>query len=180
MTETCRICGNDFENRMHTAKEMMFGWRKEFAYLECGRCRCLQIAEIPSDLSSYYPEEYYSFARDLRWRNVVLARLRLLRNHFSITGKGLLGRLLFAVSPDLILQLICQSPLTPGMRILDVGCGAGHILCSLLKEGFTGLLGIDPYLKEEIVYPSGLRILNKRLDELDGKFDVVMFNHAFE
>ncbi len=158
----------------------MFGWREEFAYLECGCCRCLQIAEIPLDMGRYYPENYYSFRPDPRWRNKVLTRLRRLRNHFAITGTGLFGRLLFAGSPDLGLQLVCQSPLTPKMRILDVGCGAGHILYSLQEEGFTRLLGIDPYLKEGIVYPNGLRILKNRLDELDSKFDVVMFNHVFE
>ena len=58
----CRICRNIEGNSAHFPKEMMFGWREEFEYLECARCGCLQIAEIPSDLAKYYPrEDYYAY-----------------------------------------------------------------------------------------------------------------------
>src|SRR5690606_33179597 len=59
MDETCRICGNIGENKMHMAREMMFGTRDKFRYIECAKCGTLQIAEIP-DLTKYYPAEYYS------------------------------------------------------------------------------------------------------------------------
>ena len=58
----CRACGNAEGNTAHFPKEMMFGWREVFEYFECGRCGCLQIAEIPADLGKYYPRDaYYSY-----------------------------------------------------------------------------------------------------------------------
>ncbi len=35
---TCRICGNGDGNRTFEAREMMFGTREAFGYLECARC----------------------------------------------------------------------------------------------------------------------------------------------
>lgn len=44
---------------------MMFGSRDKFDYLECARCDCLQIEEVPADLSQYYPANYYAFQRPM-------------------------------------------------------------------------------------------------------------------
>src|SRR5206468_2718584 len=57
----CRLCGNDAGNRAFVAREMMFGLREAFDYFECAACGCLQIAQVPRDLSKYYPPQYYSF-----------------------------------------------------------------------------------------------------------------------
>ena len=59
MSESCRICGNSENNRKHIAREMMFGTRERFEYLECARCGTVQLIDVP-DLSRYYPEDYYA------------------------------------------------------------------------------------------------------------------------
>lgn len=47
--------------------------------------------------------------------------------------------------------------------------------------GFKNLLGIDPYLKKEIVGNKNLKILKKNLSEISNtSFDCVMFHHVFE
>jgi hypothetical protein len=56
----CAICGNDADNRIFTAREMMFGLRESFDYLECSKCGCLQQLDVPEDLSRLY-DNYYSF-----------------------------------------------------------------------------------------------------------------------
>lgn len=33
-----RVCGNESGNKIHQAKEMMFGWRDSFDYVECAHC----------------------------------------------------------------------------------------------------------------------------------------------
>ncbi|MGH2855114.1 MAG: hypothetical protein ACRDLF_13090, partial [Solirubrobacteraceae bacterium] len=57
---TCAICANAAGNRVFGAREMMFGLRERFEYLECGECGCLQLLDVPEDLARFYPESYYS------------------------------------------------------------------------------------------------------------------------
>lgn len=64
--------------------------------------------------------------------------------------------------------------------ILDVGCGAGHFLNRLADIGYTNLLGIDPFIPNDTKSTGGVPILRRELSELDGRFDLVMFNHSLE
>lgn len=57
----CRICGNDIDNREYTVRENMFHLYDEFLYFKCANCGCLQIKEYPTNISKYYPSDYYSF-----------------------------------------------------------------------------------------------------------------------
>src|SRR5262245_47713162 len=57
----CKICGRSDGNRIHSIREMMFGTKEPFEYIECGNCGCIQIADIPDDLSRHYPSYYCSF-----------------------------------------------------------------------------------------------------------------------
>jgi 2-polyprenyl-3-methyl-5-hydroxy-6-metoxy-1,4-benzoquinol methylase len=65
-------------------------------------------------------------------------------------------------------------------NILDVGCARGGLLLQLRREGFVRTVGIDPFLKEDIYYDTGLKILKKNLAELNEEFDLVMLHHSFE
>jgi len=58
MDESCKICQNAQDNRFHTAREMSFGLRDQFIYLECGHCGCVQIVEIPSDMQKALWEKF--------------------------------------------------------------------------------------------------------------------------
>lgn len=55
----CKICNNSSGNKSYVVREMMFGFRDEFDYFECGKCGCLQIKQVPNDFSKYYPENYW-------------------------------------------------------------------------------------------------------------------------
>src|SRR5919198_5479412 len=58
----CQICGNHANNIDYKVKEMMLGLREEFTYFLCGKCRCLQIRDLPENMKKYYiSERYYSF-----------------------------------------------------------------------------------------------------------------------
>lgn len=57
----CRICGNQQNNKEYEVQEMMLGYKDSFLYLQCSMCDCLQIEEIPSDISKYYSDNYYSY-----------------------------------------------------------------------------------------------------------------------
>ncbi len=47
-------------------------------------------------------------------------------------------------------------------------------------EGFTNLIGADPFIKDDILYENGVKVLKKELSEIDQQFDFIMLNHSFE
>jgi SAM-dependent methyltransferase len=178
----CRICGNEKENQEYQVREMMFGYRDLFKYFQCSRCRCLQISEVPKDLGKYYPASYYSYSSraPLSSRAGVRGMIWKLRTQYAVFNKGILGRLLYAKFPEVILRSLSLVSLTKESRVLDVGCGAGNLVYALRELGFEHLLGIDPFNDRDYDYPNGVHIRKLHLDEVQGTWDLVMFHHSFE
>jgi 2-polyprenyl-3-methyl-5-hydroxy-6-metoxy-1,4-benzoquinol methylase len=178
----CKICNNTIENTIYEVKEMMFGFRDKFTYFQCNTCGCLQIAEIPGNISRYYPSNYYSFrlhiAQGLKGR--VAQLIKNLRNKYAIRNKGVLGKFIYHFFPNEVLQMLSLIHLTKTSTILDVGCGSGFLLHNLKEIGFKHLLGIDPYIGTDIEYENGLKLLKRSVHEADGKWDLIMFHHSFE
>ena len=93
-TYSCLICGNAVGNRAFTAREMMFGRRDSFEYVECGRCGCVQLTNVPDDLSPYYPDNYLGTAARYEPRSALVRFLRHQRARHWLYGRNPLGRLL--------------------------------------------------------------------------------------
>jgi len=165
---------------MHSFREMMFGSRDVFEYLECAKCKCVQIAAIPVSMSKYYPASYHSFA-PLAPRNRFRGLGAKLRDRYAVSGRGALGKYLSRrFPPDAALASLSALDLNHATRILDVGCGSGMLLNALGDLGFRSLLGIDPFLAADIDRGSGVRLMRKTIHEVEGEFDVIMFHHSFE
>ena len=186
----CKICGNEQYDNLYIAKEMMFGFRDEFKYFECSGCGCLQIKDLPENISKYYPEVYYSFkalpaAREDTTGNFLGGYLRGARTRYFMYQKDLAGRLVLALKPigkpfSGYLEWLKKCHADLNSKILDVGCGTGSLLLHLRWFGFRDLSGIDPYIPEDISYKNGIQIQKKGLDAVKTKFDVLMFHHSFE
>lgn len=183
----CKICGNLENNRVHTAREMMFGMQDEFEYLECAWCGTLQIVEIP-DLSRYYPKDYYSFDEkvetELPQKLKSRFAARYAANYFN-GNRSFVGKY-FAENRDWIKDNFpvflrqFNLNLNLGSRILDFGCGAGKLLHLLRYFGFRHLTGADAFIEKDIFYPNGVKIYKRSLEDLDSSFDLVMLHHSFE
>lgn len=175
----CRFCTSERPGREIVAREMLFGYRDEFDYVECSRCGSLQIKEVPADLSKYYPQDYYSFSVQ---RDAVLKRWVKKRRFQAVYGEGgLLGRL--------VVGLWGKPPLASWLKptgaafddaILDVGSGSGDLLLQLHDVGFTNLIGVDPFLTHDKTLVDGVCVLKRELREVDGRYDLIMFNHSLE
>ncbi len=178
----CRICDNQENNNLYEVIEMMFGYRDKFTYFQCSECGCLQILEIPLDMSKYYSSKYYSFSLDPSnlFTNPIKKLLKKLRDSYAVFNKGIIGKLIYTQFPNEDLRSLSRAQLTKNSRVLDVGCGTGSVLYFLKEIGFKNLLGIDPYIKEDIGYENGLKILKKTIHNLDGNWDLIMFHHSFE
>lgn len=185
----CRVCSETTEAEVHTAREMMFGTRESFDYLRCAACGCLQIASVPTDLGRHYPTDYYSqlprreppakqgLAGWLTRRYCVASSLRpespltaLLRHWLPMPWD-------FAEFGDYLVQARLQDARE---RILDVGCGASpHRLAAMRRCGFPNVEGVDPFIAADTRY-HGVSVRKCTIDEVTGRFGLVMFHHALE
>ena len=173
----CKICGNATNNRLHQAREISFGLRDKFTYLECGDCGCLQLLNIPSDMSRYYPGDYYSLQ--------VHGRLMTFVRHqwaaYGYRGRNLIGRVFskFFFEPYAI-RSVSRAGLPKTARILDVGCGSGKFLLDMRHLGFTNLFGADPFIPGDLRYENGPTVFKREIASVEGVYDLIMFHHSFE
>jgi SAM-dependent methyltransferase len=179
---SCPICANAADNRVHEAREMMFGLRERFRYLECARCGCLALLDAPADMSPYYPPAYYSLG----------GAPRALPQPLLVKGKrARTAALLRAPAP--VLDALARSGCVParmiwfaglGLRstsaICDVGSGDGEVLTWMLGQGFSNLAGFDPYLDGDLDIGGRVAIRRLGVAEMPGGWDLIMLNHSFE
>ena len=143
----CRICDAEISDS-YVVKDLVIGLREPFEYIKCSSCGCLQIAEIPLNLSKYYPNDYYSLQipkekksriiRDYIRRSVAL---------FNIFKTGLVGRFLTHFkSSDPIYAVYRRVGVKFTDKILDVGGGSGAHMISLNGIGFKEVMSVDPFL----------------------------------
>ncbi|MCK5895973.1 MAG: class I SAM-dependent methyltransferase [Cocleimonas sp.] len=175
------MCNNSENNQLHDATEMMLGLGDTHQYMECSACGCLQIVTVPENLPSYYPDDNYYSYDNIQSLSGLKKFLVTKRDHYAATGSFGLGKIIHQFLPHSKIQTLQKTGITTSSRVLDVGCGAGHLLHSLQEAGFNQLLGVDPFNAEDIQYDNGLIIEKKSLHEVEqGAWDLIMFHHSFE
>lgn len=181
MLNQCQICGNIENNSFHIANEMQLGLMDEFTYLECRNCGCVQLINIPTDFSKYYPKDYISLIASKPitiWKKYKLRKKTL---HF-LNYPTLIGRLLCSgkSKPNYLIWAE-KTHINLSSRILDVGCGIGNRLREMLDAGFINLTGVDPNIEHNIVYENKVKIYKSEIFDLDNvQFDLIMLHHSFE
>lgn len=172
MTESCKVCENAHQNQLHIVREMMFGTRHVFTYLECSVCGTIQLLAIPPDLSAYYPDYYYAYVplnRSSSFRKLLKIIRWKLYNYFDMPPfRPLYGDWLKRANVRL------------DDKIADVGCGNGQLLYEMYASGFKNLVGIDPFIQSTQIINPSLSLLKRSIFETEGVFDFIMMHHSFE
>ena len=183
---TCKICGNQANNRIFVVKEMMLGLKEEHEYVECSECGCLQIRNIPSNLQKYYPSGYYSLEAkgesDIIQNSFLKSIKRRLKHRlldYYLQKNRLVTRLFSSRYGDNY-PWIKKNTINSSTRILDVGCGWGDLLLRMRRDGFKSLTGIDSFIDQDIHYQCGVTVYKRPITEFTGKYDMVMMHHSFE
>jgi SAM-dependent methyltransferase len=176
--DVCRICAHAGGGEVFTVREMMFGLREEFVYFQCPRCGCLQIRNIPAEMSPYYPRNYYSLNADLGRPGGALERtVWLVESRFR---RHVSNRLFGRSRRTRIFDWIRYTETKYDSGILDVGCGRAKLLHELHRFGFRDLTGVDPFVERELRYPNGIVVHKCELEKIDRRFDLIMMHHTFE
>src|SRR4051794_18491991 len=175
-TRSCRICEAAITGRAIVAREMMFGRRDAFEYFECPSCGCVQIADYPTNIASYYPSDYY--AMDVPPPGTGLGRLeRWLRKRRAAHALGETDRLGLALGRLLGLAECYDWLRFAGVgfesAILDVGCGNGFLLSMLRLDGFTKLEGVDPFTSDDARRRPGF-VIRRTLSEVEHAPDFIL------
>lgn len=169
MMRECEVCGaTDYSVIM--AKERMFGLGGSFEYKECNSCKGLFLLDIPMDLGSYYPPNYYSFKEYLA-SNPLFKILKKLRYKAFKSGVSL--------RPSSYFDWLDHLNVNEKSRIADIGCGNGQLLAELSYCGFKSLEGYDPFLHESQEF-DGFSLKKIDFFDIEDKYDLVMFHHSFE
>jgi rubredoxin len=157
-TYQCKVCGNAQGNQVVVAREMMLGFRDSFTYFKCPVCGCLQIAEVPTNLSKYYPSDYTSFLQVTRMKT---SRLKSFIGSclMNLYLKGFLCHTFPYVRGFHWIKSLKMLKLKKSAAILDFGSGAGRLLLTMKAWGYKNLTGLDAFIERDILYPSGVRVL---------------------
>lgn len=145
----CKICGHE-SDQIVNVKEMMYGTGDSFDYMVCDNCGCLQICDMPSNMSKYYPKTYSS--HNLSEPNFIRRFFTKQRDQYAFFKKGIIGKYTYQRKPnDFLAHLGDVLNHDFDSEILDVGSGSGWLVNKLQQQGFKNVTGVDPFIDLDIM-----------------------------
>lgn len=125
----CYLCGADAADPLVTGQDDLTGKPGRFSFVQCRQCGlAYQNPRLTLDwVKHYYDDEYIAHRKKTDWGWLTPFYLRAMRKH-DLAKLALVDR---AVR------------LSPGQRVLDIGCGAGTFLLELIERDRVAATGVD-------------------------------------
>jgi len=189
----CWICEENLNETID-----LINWRsnedKKFEYYVCKNCGNIQIKEIPENLSDYYSDNYYSlqenYINDKQFSKIKKFLLKHRELYFFKIKKDILGFLVNVIKPNKLNQIenLSIKFLFDNMNkgiVLDVGSGNNWLWQYFHKLGWTNIIGIDPFIDNDIFINGKKVIYKSTFDEFIknnncNNIQAIMFNHSLE
>ncbi|MBE6013783.1 MAG: class I SAM-dependent methyltransferase [Lachnospiraceae bacterium] len=185
MSNYCIACNQPAETKVEAVN---WGFASvsvsTYSYYRCPNCGSLFRADNDIDYDLIYNDEYGNYEETLKktvYGNKFSKKIRNLRNAYAYMNKhrvvgGVINRLKPAFIP---LPARFMKKISEGAKLLDVGCRYG-IVDYMLKDVGANVSGIEPYLDKDIEYDNGLVIKKLFIDEVDDKYDIILYDNVFE
>src|SRR3972149_3997734 len=200
----CPLCDERKRNTLYKGlKDLLFGAPGEWTLNQCAGCGLVYIDPRPTknDLDKTYPTSYSNrkSARpsngltrydQLKSKVKSMIMLDYLTNSYGYKANASLWKrmitLPFTVSPYLREQAVysvMKLPLTPGGRLLDIGCGVGKFIELMSDLGWKAEgLDADPVVVHNC-RGRGLSVREGTLEKQgypDNYFDAITLKHVIE
>jgi SAM-dependent methyltransferase len=118
-----------------TVRDLRYGGEGEFVIVSCPQCGTGRTSPALPDVSDWYPVSYQNFLG----RDSIFDRIFIRATRANITGDAPRRRAVSWLVPAADLG----GPVAPGMRVLDVGAGSGHMI-GALRRGGVDAWGVEP------------------------------------
>lgn len=163
MAQACLLCGADTHRILAERPDYEYGVPTQLDYHRCGACRLVFASPVPSELLSSFYVSYHTHAG---------AQARPKRRLWDLLQR-------VSAKPDHALSFpTLQTP--KSARILDFGCGSGHVLKARQAEGYANLAGYDFDPQAAAASLPGVRIFES-VEAMRGEvFDLITMYHVIE
>lgn len=196
----CPVCGSAGIARYSKMKDTMFGTEGLWSMSECLEKKCKTIWLNPTPIVEDIPKMYESYSTHMEYISVdvpknpvrsLLENIRtsLLYHRYGYGNKKPFAKLLFPLAylhpgwKDAQEVNIFYLPAHTNGLLLDVGCGSGGSILTMMKKGWRGM-GID--FDEKAIEQAKKKGLDVHIGDVfslhlpDNHVDAILMNHVIE
>jgi len=176
----CKICCAELTKPPLKVKEEMYGLGEVFEYWQCPVCECLQLLDIPDNLSKYYPKEYHGYIPPALKRTWKTMRRGLKRKIILEHPNWLSPLIKVWLSSIPMFWIYRRLGMQTKHKVLDVGAGYGGNTLEIQSAGIEQAIGVDLFIEKDIWVGDKLLVKKGTIDDLQDSFDIILFHHSLE
>jgi len=176
----CKICHAEFKKPSLNVKEEMYGLGEIFQYGQCTTCGCLQLLNIPDNLSEYYPKAYHGNISPSLKRNWKTIRRGLKRKLILEHPNWLSPLIKVCLSSIPLFWTYRKLGMQTKHKVLDVGSGYGGNTLEIQSAGIKQAIGVDLFIEQDIWVGDKLLVKKGTIDDLHDSYDIILFHHSLE